>query len=167
PTARRVSSIASRLPGTNRLGFQPSLALSDRYDLEKGIQNSGDLILAPDSILKLTTHKLPASLRYFHPSGIIASLTATYFDQTGQFIDRSGMIAQEGDDQGVVTDVALSYRFPKRRGSATIGVNNLFDRDVRFEDRNSYDSDDPVTSASPSAFSDERTLYGKVSLTFR
>ncbi|MET0049901.1 MAG: hypothetical protein ABW095_02340, partial [Candidatus Thiodiazotropha sp.] len=30
PTARRVSSIASRLPGTNRLGFQPSLALSER-----------------------------------------------------------------------------------------------------------------------------------------
>ncbi|MET0052072.1 MAG: hypothetical protein ABW095_13460, partial [Candidatus Thiodiazotropha sp.] len=30
PTARRVSSIASRLQGTNRLGFQPSLALSDR-----------------------------------------------------------------------------------------------------------------------------------------
>ncbi|MEJ1370838.1 MAG: hypothetical protein RPU94_03985, partial [Candidatus Sedimenticola sp. (ex Thyasira tokunagai)] len=27
--ARRASSIASRLPGTNRLGFQPSLAVSD------------------------------------------------------------------------------------------------------------------------------------------
>ncbi|MEJ1435682.1 MAG: hypothetical protein RPU61_00005, partial [Candidatus Sedimenticola sp. (ex Thyasira tokunagai)] len=26
--ARRASSIASRLPGTNRLGFQPSLAVS-------------------------------------------------------------------------------------------------------------------------------------------
>ncbi|MCM8857553.1 MAG: hypothetical protein LC541_19330 [Candidatus Thiodiazotropha sp.] len=28
--ARRVYSLASRLPGTNRLGFQPSLALSER-----------------------------------------------------------------------------------------------------------------------------------------
>ncbi|MCM8857821.1 MAG: hypothetical protein LC541_05670 [Candidatus Thiodiazotropha sp.] len=27
--ARRVYSLASRLPGTNRLGFQPSLALSE------------------------------------------------------------------------------------------------------------------------------------------
>ncbi|MES9852928.1 MAG: hypothetical protein ABW170_14000 [Candidatus Thiodiazotropha sp. L084R] len=27
--ARRVYSLTSRLPGTNRLGFQPSLALSD------------------------------------------------------------------------------------------------------------------------------------------
>ncbi|MCU7892953.1 MAG: hypothetical protein KZQ78_15640, partial [Candidatus Thiodiazotropha sp. (ex Ustalcina ferruginea)] len=26
--ARRVYSLASRLPGTNRLGFQPSMALS-------------------------------------------------------------------------------------------------------------------------------------------
>ncbi|MES9850446.1 MAG: hypothetical protein ABW170_01265 [Candidatus Thiodiazotropha sp. L084R] len=29
--ARRVYSLTSRLPGTNRLGFQPSLALSDCY----------------------------------------------------------------------------------------------------------------------------------------
>ncbi|MCM8857972.1 MAG: hypothetical protein LC541_10695 [Candidatus Thiodiazotropha sp.] len=29
--ARRVYSLASRLPGTNRLGFQPSLALSDGW----------------------------------------------------------------------------------------------------------------------------------------
>ncbi|MEJ1487274.1 MAG: hypothetical protein RPU72_02775, partial [Candidatus Sedimenticola sp. (ex Thyasira tokunagai)] len=34
--ARRASSIASRLPGTNRLGFQPSLAVSGR-DLQTGI----------------------------------------------------------------------------------------------------------------------------------
>ncbi|MES9852957.1 MAG: hypothetical protein ABW170_14145 [Candidatus Thiodiazotropha sp. L084R] len=27
--ARRVYSLTSRLPGTNRLGFQPSLALSE------------------------------------------------------------------------------------------------------------------------------------------
>ncbi|MEJ1363527.1 MAG: hypothetical protein RPU42_00255, partial [Candidatus Sedimenticola sp. (ex Thyasira tokunagai)] len=37
--ARRASSIASRLPGTNRLGFQPSLAVSERvsgaYELEQ------------------------------------------------------------------------------------------------------------------------------------
>ncbi|MES9854278.1 MAG: hypothetical protein ABW170_20895 [Candidatus Thiodiazotropha sp. L084R] len=31
--ARRVYSLTSRLPGTNRLGFQPSLALSDRYGI--------------------------------------------------------------------------------------------------------------------------------------
>ncbi|MES9851674.1 MAG: hypothetical protein ABW170_07575 [Candidatus Thiodiazotropha sp. L084R] len=31
--ARRVYSLTSRLPGTNRLGFQPSLALSERFCL--------------------------------------------------------------------------------------------------------------------------------------
>ncbi|MCM8857520.1 MAG: hypothetical protein LC541_18130 [Candidatus Thiodiazotropha sp.] len=31
--ARRVYSLASRLPGTNRLGFQPSLALSEGRQL--------------------------------------------------------------------------------------------------------------------------------------
>ncbi|MCM8856827.1 MAG: hypothetical protein LC541_14775 [Candidatus Thiodiazotropha sp.] len=33
--ARRVYSLASRLPGTNRLGFQPSLALSDGKSQKK------------------------------------------------------------------------------------------------------------------------------------
>ncbi|MCU7947923.1 MAG: hypothetical protein KZQ72_15010, partial [Candidatus Thiodiazotropha sp. (ex Cardiolucina cf. quadrata)] len=32
--ARRVYSLASRLPGTNRLGFQPSMALSDRLGMK-------------------------------------------------------------------------------------------------------------------------------------
>ncbi|MCM8885638.1 MAG: hypothetical protein LC541_20460 [Candidatus Thiodiazotropha sp.] len=36
--ARRVYSLASRLPGTNRLGFQPSLALSD--GLIEALENS-------------------------------------------------------------------------------------------------------------------------------
>ncbi|MES9851157.1 MAG: hypothetical protein ABW170_04915 [Candidatus Thiodiazotropha sp. L084R] len=31
--ARRVYSLTSRLPGTNRLGFQPSLALSESFHL--------------------------------------------------------------------------------------------------------------------------------------
>ncbi|MES9852388.1 MAG: hypothetical protein ABW170_11200 [Candidatus Thiodiazotropha sp. L084R] len=31
--ARRVYSLTSRLPGTNRLGFQPSLALSGCFQL--------------------------------------------------------------------------------------------------------------------------------------
>ncbi|MES9851935.1 MAG: hypothetical protein ABW170_08895 [Candidatus Thiodiazotropha sp. L084R] len=30
--ARRVYSLTSRLPGTNRLGFQPSLALSGGFE---------------------------------------------------------------------------------------------------------------------------------------
>ncbi|MET0051814.1 MAG: methyl-accepting chemotaxis protein [Candidatus Thiodiazotropha sp.] len=50
-TARRVSSIASRLPGTNRLGFQPSLALSERsqaiesvLDVIRGISEQTNLL---------------------------------------------------------------------------------------------------------------------------
>ncbi|MES9853905.1 MAG: hypothetical protein ABW170_18965 [Candidatus Thiodiazotropha sp. L084R] len=37
--ARRVYSLTSRLPGTNRLGFQPSLALSVRENMFSLIVN--------------------------------------------------------------------------------------------------------------------------------
>ncbi|MET0050893.1 MAG: hypothetical protein ABW095_07400, partial [Candidatus Thiodiazotropha sp.] len=37
----RVSSIASRLPGTNRLGFQPSLALSGGNAMLHGSLHAG------------------------------------------------------------------------------------------------------------------------------
>jgi len=139
----------------------------NRYDLEKGIHSSDSSILAPDGVLKLTTHKIPASLSFFHPSGIISKLTATYYNQEGNFVDSSGMTVQEGEDSGVVTDLSLSYRFQQRIGSASIGVKNLFDNHLNQEDRSSYDVDDPASSASPSSFSGERIFYGKVSLNFR
>ncbi|MET0091612.1 MAG: FecR domain-containing protein [Candidatus Thiodiazotropha sp.] len=139
----------------------------NRYNLESGIKSSTDSVLAPDGVLKLTTHRAPATLSFFHPSGMIATLKTTYIDQKGTFIDAFGVDSQDGEDSGVVTDIAVSYRLPKRLGSFSLGVNNIFDEDLRFEDRNSYDTDDPISSASPSSFSGERTIFGKLSLTFR
>jgi hypothetical protein len=139
----------------------------NRYDLEKEPRSTSSSVLAPDGILKLETHKLPASISYFHPSGVIGKLTTTFYDQKGKFIDRTGFNTQQGEDHGLITDLVFSYRLPKRRGSVSLGVKNLFDEDLTYEDRNSYDTNDPMTSASPSSFSSERALFGKISLNFR
>ena len=67
----------------------------------------------------------------------------------------------------MITDLVFSYRFPKRRGSVSLGVNNMFDKHLNFEDRNSYDASNPVNSALPSPFATERVVFGIISLNFR
>ena len=61
-------------------------------------------------------------------------MTATYYDQEGT-IERD-VIAfgffEDGDDQFWLVDAAISYRFPKRYGFATLGVTNLFDEDFDY-----------------------------------
>ncbi|MES9813594.1 MAG: FecR domain-containing protein [Candidatus Thiodiazotropha sp.] len=146
------------------LGVEYSYSL---YNLEKGLKADDNSILAPDGILMLETHKLPVSISYFHPSGITGKLTTTYYDQKGKFIDTTGFMTERGEDNGLVTDLTFSYRLPKRRGSASIGVKNIFDKDIDHEDRNSYDVIDPTSTASPSSFSNERVIFGKVSINFR
>jgi Tfp pilus assembly protein PilF len=139
----------------------------NNYNLEEGLRAVDSSILAPDGILKLETHKIPVSISYFHPSGIIGNLTTTYHNQKGNFIDLSGFMTESGDDDGLVTDITLSYRFPSRRGIASIGVKNIFDKDLNFEDRNSYDAIDPTATSSPSSFANERVVFGKISVNFR
>ncbi|MEJ2426215.1 MAG: FecR domain-containing protein [Candidatus Thiodiazotropha sp.] len=140
----------------------------NRYNFEKAVHSLGEdqTVLAPDGIIKLTTHRLPVALSYFHSSGITTSLSTTYIDQKGSFVDLDGM-PHDGEDNGFITDLALSYRFQNRYGSASLGVKNLFDQDLKFEDRSSYDTDDPSTTGSPSLFTAERTVYGTLSLSFR
>jgi len=139
----------------------------NNYDLEKSISAANTNILSSDGVLELKTHKLPLSVSYFHPSGFSTELTTTYYDQEGKFIDTTGMTTQDGKDRGWVTDLALNYRFPKRLGSVSVGVKNLFDTDLLFEDRNSYDSANAALTASPSEFSEERLFFGKISINFR
>jgi hypothetical protein len=138
----------------------------NHYNLEKDLKSSTTVILAPDGILKLETHRIPITISYYHPSGITSSLTTTYYDQNGKFVDIAG-IKEEGEDQGLTADLTFSYRLPNRSGSVSLGVKNLFDKDIKYEDRNSYDSTDPQSTSSPSSFSGERAVFGKISLNFR
>ncbi len=140
----------------------------NRYNLEKAVHSldEAQIVFSPDGILKLTTHRLPVTLSYFHTAGIITSLSTTYIDQKGSFVDLYG-VPHDGEDNGFVTDLAVSYRFKDRYGSISIGVKNLFDQDLQYEDRSSYDTDDPSATSAPSTFTSERAVYGTISLNFR
>jgi outer membrane receptor for ferrienterochelin and colicin len=88
----------------------------------------------PDGLKDLETHRVPLGINFFHPSGLSAGLTATYYDQEGT-IERNVIafdLYEDGDDQFWLVDAAISYRFPKRYGFATLGVKNLFDEEFDY-----------------------------------
>jgi tetratricopeptide (TPR) repeat protein len=138
----------------------------NRSDLAKNIQTNS-VVLAPDGVLELKTHQLPISISYYHPLGFSTTLTATYYNQEGEFVNKTGTETQHGEDNGVSTDLAFNYRFPNRRGSVSLGINNIFDRQINFEDRDGYDISNPELTASPSSFTGERFVFGKITVNVR
>ncbi|MFO7556746.1 MAG: TonB-dependent receptor [Desulfobacterales bacterium] len=78
---------------------------------------------------EIKTHRVPLGVNFFHPSGIFAGLTATYYDQKGDFWKFETTTFIDADDTFWLVDAALGYRLPKRYGVITVGVTNLFDND--------------------------------------
>ena len=78
---------------------------------------------------EIKTHRVPLGVNFFHPSGIFAGLTATYYDQSGDFWNFKTTTYSDADDTFWLVDAALGYRLPKRYGVITAGVTNLFDND--------------------------------------
>jgi tetratricopeptide (TPR) repeat protein len=137
------------------LNWTPSnwLALGAEYRFERfdrGPQPSG-----VGSLAKSRTHKVPLTLRFFHPSGLFAGTTATFVDQEGRFADPLGNTFR-GSDSFWTVDASLGYRFPKRRGAVTVEVRNLFDQDFNFQDS---DPANPLIVP-------ERLILGRLTLAF-
>jgi tetratricopeptide (TPR) repeat protein len=103
------------------------------------------------------THRVPLGINFFHPSGVSANLTATYFNQRGEF---GGFFTtdpiRQGSDQFWTVDAAINYRLPQRYGFVTVGVANLLDQNFRY-----FDPDLNNASIQPS-----RMVFGRVTLAF-
>jgi hypothetical protein len=127
----------------------------DRYTSQTGIATEDNL---PE---KVVTWSLPVGVSYFDPSGFFAGLGATYVDQS---VDRSVNATQaSGDDQFVVVDASVGYRFAKRRGIASLAVKNLFDTEFRYQD-DSYREFRGEPSIGP--YFPDRTVMARVALSF-
>jgi outer membrane receptor protein involved in Fe transport len=91
---------------------------------------------AQDSAAQLYTSRLPISAGFFHPSGFIANVALTYWNQTGTFevINQPSGPGNrvQGRDTFWLTDAMIGYRMPKRYGLITVGVKNLFDQKFNY-----------------------------------
>jgi len=88
------------------------------------------------SVKEVKTNSFPLGIVFSHPSGLNASLGATYYDQEGEFM-REGPIPvpfEKGSDQFWVVNAAMNYRLPQRYGFLTLGVTNLFDEKFQYYD---------------------------------
>jgi hypothetical protein len=107
-------------------------------------------------ILDLRTHCLPLGVRYSHPSGWLADLAITGYRQRGDFVVTTGGEQRHAGDNFWLSDARLAYRLPRRLGLLSVGVRNLFDTQVRFQDTDAHN---------PELYP-QRLLYGSVSLMF-
>jgi predicted porin len=132
----------------------PWWALRAEYVYEKFER---DEQFAP-GVKELETHRVPLGFRFFHPSGFSASLTATYWNQKGEF--DSGGVGDtpfiSGKDSFWLVDAGIGYRLPKRYGTITVGVTNLFDTDFNY-----YAIDTRNATILPT-----RTVFARLSLAF-
>jgi tetratricopeptide (TPR) repeat protein len=117
------------------------LALSAEYLYEE-FEREGGPGLSAFGIKDLETQRVPLGFNFYHPSGFIARLKATYYDQQGSFerqIEEGIFI--DGEDDFWVADASISYRLPKRFGFITVGAKNLFNESFQYFDT---DIDNPV-----------------------
>jgi hypothetical protein len=104
-------------------------ALRVRHTRHERTENS----LGPEGFEHVKTTELPLSLKLFAPGGFWSSLIVTYVSQKGRFTD-ANFEPFDGSSHFTTVDLALGYRFPQRRGNATVECVNLFDKSFRFQD---------------------------------
>jgi tetratricopeptide (TPR) repeat protein len=129
------------------------VALSGEYLLEEFYREDG--FPGEENISELKTHRFPLGVSFFHPGGLATLFKWTYVEQEGIF-GTNPLDYQHGADQFWLLDIAVRYRFSNRLGFITLGAQNLFDNDFNFQD---------MDLANQTIFP-ERTLYGKVTLSF-
>jgi outer membrane receptor protein involved in Fe transport len=130
------------------------LALTSGYEWERLVRDD----LFADGAKRVETHRLPLGINFFHPSGLSASLKATYIDQRGSFERIAGTTFRSGDDHFWVVDAAFNYRLPKRYGFITVGATNLFDQKFKY-----FDTDRGTVNLNPRVMPD-RVVYGRITL---
>jgi tetratricopeptide (TPR) repeat protein len=135
-----------------------SLSLEASYDK---FENESNSLVASSVPKRVTTKTVPAKVTYFHPSGFFGGVNVTYIDQEVRREQVS--LLDEGDSSFTLTDLSVGYRLPKRRGVISLTVQNLFDKDFKYQDE-SYRTFRLEPYVSP--YVPETTVMGRVTLSF-
>jgi len=105
-------------------------ALTGEFVVDRFEADSLDVDLPQE----VDTIKVPLSARYFHPSGLFATLGATVAHQR---VERGELATQgSGDDDFVLVDTSVGYRLPDRLGILSFEVRNLLGEEFQYEDNN-------------------------------
>jgi hypothetical protein len=100
---------------------------------------------------RVNTHGVPLGFSFFHPSGLSAFLTATFYNQEFKLPLPD---ARTGRDDFWLVDMGINYRLPKRYGFITVGATNLFDKKFKFFERDQNNA----------RIQPDRTIFGRITL---
>jgi len=136
-------------------------AIKGELQYDKFRQINGDI--GSSRPVKLQTLSVPASIEYFHPSGIFSRFATTFVQQDLARGDRIDPITQfqSGDDRFVLLDFSAGFRFPNRRGMLSLEGRNLLDEKFYYKD-NVFRNSEPVATR----FIPQRTFFLKLTLNF-
>jgi lipoprotein NlpI len=112
----------------------------------------------------LTTHQVPLTVKFFHPNGIFAKFSGTYVNQQVGLVNNLDILPANSppityDNSRFWTfDTSLGYRLPKRLGTVSFEVHNLFDSNLRYQ--SGFNAEGPQMSP----FIPQRQFFLKLSL---
>ena len=107
--------------------------------------------------LDVKTIKVPTVLKYFKDR-FFSEFRATYVKQE---IDSNTGNRLNNKDSFFIADASLGYRLPRQKGTLSIAMNNIFDKEFLF-------SDDNIQTRDPGKplFIPERTVFARLVLNF-
>lgn len=132
-----------------------TLALEPEYERQNRADTSTSAV--NDLPLRVETTIVPLTIRYAGSSGLFSALRGSYVDQSVE--RRPDSTVQDGHDSFLVVDATLGYRLPRRLGSVSLNVFNLFGQEFYYQDDNFQTSE----AVSP-RFVPDRQVMLRVSL---
>ena len=116
------------------------------------IQNESELLDRPDVVETLL---VPVRVSYFDESGVFGGVEAIFYDQTSTgnaATDDQGLLDIDTNEEGVVLNASVGYRFPKSKGVASLEFNNILDSSFSLQN-NLNNSARPTTRPIAEGFS--------------
>ena len=155
-----INSVITEHRERNEDAHRAYLYLTPTKNIVIGGEYQYENFSAPDDdpLTRSKTHILPLSLRYFSTHGFFGKLATNYVKQN---ISRAGLPAATADDSDafVLVDTTLGYRLPKRRGSISLSVQNLFDKNFNY-----YDVTPWASELVRSRFTPDRSFFAQLIL---
>lgn len=111
--------------------LNPSVVLAAEYFFEEFNRPADDP--GPDGILELKTHRIPIGIGIFQ-GPLSLRWTTSYIRQSAMLSVFEGFPVFNQRNHFAVSDVAISYRLPQRRGLVSLAAKNIFDKSVQFQE---------------------------------
>jgi len=135
------------------------VALSSEYQFEKYRREHSINQVDPTSPKSVTTHQIPVNFNFYFLNNFFSNFSGTYVSQEVKYVNNNNGI-DKNNNSFWVFDTSLGFKLPKKIGSLSIEVNNLFDN--KFKYNSTFDSSGPQISG----YIPEREIFFKLNITY-